>query len=64
VEVKQEYLIKISNIFAALENGVANLDIKRNWGRTTQCNREHQAKTALEYNNKLKLDETRFGVEC
>jgi hypothetical protein len=36
VEVKQQYLIKISNIFAALENVAANLDIKRNWRRTTQ----------------------------
>jgi hypothetical protein len=31
VEVKQQSLIKISNIFAALENVDANLDIKRNW---------------------------------
>lgn len=46
VEVKQQYLIKISNIYAALENVYASLDIKRNWGRTTQCNREHQAKRA------------------
>jgi len=46
MEVKQQYLIKISSIFAALENVYTNLDIKRDWGRITQCNREHQAKTA------------------
>jgi len=64
VEVKQQHLIKISNIFAALENVVANLDIKRKWGRTKQCNRERQAKTAWEDNNKLKLHKPRFCVEC
>jgi len=47
VEVKQQHLIKIWNIFAALENVYANLYIKRNWGRTTQCNRENQAKDSL-----------------
>jgi hypothetical protein len=40
VEVKQQYLIKISNVFSALENVDVNLDIRRNWGSKTQCNGE------------------------
>jgi hypothetical protein len=36
VEVKQQCKIKITNIFAALENVDANLDIKMNWGIAKQ----------------------------